>query len=91
MPHPNYFITFDDFKNKSLTEFKKLLCCCPKKAVGSVQISELCSMAEYPNGLYLFFDESETLWYVGKATSRSFIERIPSHFDQRYHARLPVP
>lgn len=26
------------------------------------------------------------LWYVGKCTSRSFIERIPSHFDQREEA-----
>jgi excinuclease UvrABC nuclease subunit len=58
----------------------------PKKRVGDVTVSELCSMAEFPNGLYLLFDENDELWYVGKATSRSFIERVPSHFDQREEA-----
>ena len=86
MPHPDYFIAFDDYRNQSLAEFANLLRCRVKKAVGSVQISELCSMVNYPNGLYLFFDDKETPWYIGKATSRSFIERVPSHFDQRQHA-----
>lgn len=51
-----------------------------------MQIEELCSMTLYPNGLYLFFNEENELLYVGKATSRSFIERIPAHFDQREEA-----
>ena len=55
----------------------------PKKRVGSVTLEELCAIDEYPNGLYLFFNDENELWYVGKATSRSFIERIPAHFDQR--------
>ncbi len=43
-----------------------------------------------PNGVYLFFEkedskETECL-YVGKCSSRSFIERIPSHFDAREKA-----
>lgn len=43
-------------------------------------------MTDHPNGLYLFFDDQDVLWYVGKSTSRSFIERVPSHFDQRQDA-----
>jgi hypothetical protein len=40
-------------------------------------------LSRTPNGVYLFFDDSNEPWYVGKATSRSFVERIPSHFDPR--------
>jgi hypothetical protein len=77
------FIKYERCKNQSLAEFGATLRNCSKKLVGTIQIHELCSMTEYPNGLYLFFDDNDVLWYVGKATSRSFIERVPAHFDQR--------
>jgi hypothetical protein len=49
-----------------------------------VTIGELCSMPAHPNGLYFIFGGNpRKLQYVGKCTSRSFIERIPSHLDQR--------
>ena len=86
MPYPDYFITFDQYKNSSLSDFAEILKRLPRKAVGTIQLAELCSMAEYPNGLYLFFADNNELQYVGKSTSRSFIERIPSHFDQRHDA-----
>ncbi len=86
MPHPDYFVTFDEHKDKSLAQFAEVLRRLPTKAVGTVQLAELCSMADYPNGLYLFFAEDGELRYVGKSTSRSFIERVPSHFDQRHDA-----
>ncbi len=86
IPHPDYFIAFELCKSQSLAQFCETLRNCSKKPVGSVQLSELCSMTEHPNGLYLFFDNNEELWYVGKATSRSFIERVPAHFDQRHDA-----
>lgn len=37
-------------------------------------------------GVYLFFDFNNICLYIGKATSRSFIERIPAHFDPRSYA-----
>ena len=83
MAHPNYFVEFDHYTGGSLAEFATALNNCPRKPVGTVQIAELCSMAEYPHGVYLFFDDQGKSWYVGKATSRSFVERVPSHFDQR--------
>ncbi|AFY95136.1 hypothetical protein Cha6605_4193 [Chamaesiphon minutus PCC 6605] len=44
-------------------------------------------MSDYPNGLYFIFGGNlRQLQYVGKCTSRSFIERIPAHFDQRERA-----
>ena len=86
MTYPDYFVVFGEHHGKTLREFRELLDGMPKKAVGTVTIAELCSMSEYPNGLYLFYDEQNALWYVGKSTSRSFIERVPSHFDQREDA-----
>jgi hypothetical protein len=34
----------------------------------------------------MIFPENGELKYIGKATSRSFIERIPSHFNQLLEA-----
>lgn len=79
----DYFLILDSYNKFSLSDFSKTLNSFPKKRVGSVTIEELCAIDEYPNGLYLFFNNENELWYVGKATSRSFIERIPAHFDQR--------
>ena len=86
MDHPEYFVAFEDHRGLTLGALAKHLFAMPKKVVGTVQLRELCAMANHPNGLYLFFDEQDQLWYVGKSTSRSFIERVPSHFDQRQDA-----
>jgi hypothetical protein len=86
MAHPEYFVAFEDHLDFTLEAFAAHLRSMPKKVVGTVQLSELCAMADHPNGLYLFFDDQDVLWYVGKSTSRSFIERVPSHFDQRKDA-----
>jgi len=52
-----------------------------------VEIGELARLAECPTGVYLFYSPGEgLLQYVGKATSRSFIDRIPAHFDPRESA-----
>jgi excinuclease UvrABC nuclease subunit len=84
MKHPAYFMALDALPASStLADLSARLLSSPRKAVGTVQVAELCSMADYPNGLYLFFHPNGELWYVGKSTSRSFIERVPSHFDQR--------
>jgi len=42
----------------------------------------------YPGiGIYLFYNMRNELIYVGKCTSKSFIEWVPSHFDCRKHAQ----
>jgi hypothetical protein len=83
MLKPSYFLALDECIGDTLDEFANRLKRLPKKPVGDVTISELCAVAEYPNGLYFLFDDKDHVWYVGKATSRSFIERLPSHFDPR--------
>lgn len=42
-----------------------------------------CALGAWPHGVYLLHDEEAKVWYVGKATSRSFADRLPAHFDPR--------
>lgn len=83
---PPYFLTYDDCMDMSFDDLKEKLSGVKKKAVNDIALGELCAAPNYPNGIYLFFGDANELWYVGKATSRSFIERIPSHFDAREEA-----
>ena len=82
----DYFLALEDYLHNSLSEFSDVLKAFPKKRVGSITIEELCSIYEYPNGFYLFFDDEDNLLFIGKAASRSFIEMIPANFDQREEA-----
>ena len=87
MSLPTFFLAYEDYAESTPASFKKVIESTPTKAVSEVTIAELCSMSDYPNGLYFIFGgEQRELQYVGKCTSRSFIERIPAHFDQREHA-----
>jgi hypothetical protein len=81
-----YSIALDNYLHTRLGDFEKIITQAPRKRVGSVTLEELCSVSDYPHGLYLLFDDNNSLCYVGKATSRSFMERIPAHFDQREEA-----
>jgi len=81
-----FFIPFENYLNSNLFEFETVIKNAPKKRIGSVSVEELCAVRDYPHGLYLLFSQQNTLWYVGKATSRSFIERLPAHFDVREDA-----
>ena len=83
MTIPSYYIRYEDVRSLSLESFASTLQSTDKKEVGNVTIRELCTTFEYPIGLYFYFDEDENLKYVGKSSSRSFVERIPSHFDPR--------
>ena len=87
MSLPRFFLAYEDYAQFTPASFKKIFDHTPSKALSAVTIGELCSMSDYPNGLYFIFDgDLRELQYVGKCTSKSFIERIPSHFDQREHA-----
>lgn len=58
----------------------------PAKKISDVTVSDL-SSTSIANGIYVF-KKGADVWYIGKSTSRSFVERIPSHFDQRQGAWL---
>jgi hypothetical protein len=86
MSPAKFFLNYDCYADKTIAEFDEEIenIKLTTKYLRDVTISELCSMPNHPNGIYLIFggNLNETK-YIGKCTSRSFIERIPSHFDQR--------
>lgn len=58
-----------------------------KKRISDIKILELVLDAEdnthkEVNGCYIFMNE-KAAEYVGKCSSRCFVERVPSHFDPR--------
>lgn len=78
------YISYDSCRALTLEQLElKLKSAIPDSPASSVPIGELCSEPSGTNGVYLFYGQDKKLWYVGKATSRSFVERIPSHFDAR--------
>ena len=88
--------SFDEFRKhvisfetaKDLTWEGVLSYVKPEMAIPLSKLT-LNDLAIYPGiGLYLFYSMRDELQYVGKCTSRSFIERVPSHFDCRKHAQF---
>ncbi|MDD5339154.1 MAG: hypothetical protein PHG35_07095 [Dehalococcoidales bacterium] len=84
----NYYIDYTDISNKTLSEVRNCIQKQHKKTIGDISIRELSTMNGKPRGIYIFSDPSDitNILYVGKSTSRSFIERIPAHFDPRKEA-----
>jgi hypothetical protein len=85
MIYPEFYIQYEEVRTLSFAEFRSRLHDTMKKPVGEVTIRDLSSTPS-ANGLYFMFYSEGTLAYIGKASSRSFIERIPAHFDQREEA-----
>jgi hypothetical protein len=84
MSLPTFFLAYEDYAESTLASFQEVIKSTPAKVLSEVTLGELCSMPIHSNGLYFIFGgNSRELQYVGKCTSRSFIERIPAHLDQR--------
>ncbi|MCD6501101.1 hypothetical protein J7L01_00735 [bacterium] len=83
------FIKFEDIVNGNKENIEKELRQAAKRLskitlkdmvmTGNIVESEI-------NGVYVFLDGKKEIIYVGRCSSRSFIERIPSHLDPRKHA-----
>lgn len=58
--------------------------------LNKLTLKSLLFSAETSNGVYIFKNEKNEVAYVGKCSSRSFIERIPHHFDSREKAYMNV-
>jgi hypothetical protein len=87
MSLPTFFLAYEDYAEFTLASFREVIESTPAKVLSEVTLGELCSMSDHPNGLYFIFGGNpRELQYVGKCTSRSFIERIPAHLDQRDRA-----
>ncbi len=88
LKNAEYYVDYTDIQSKTLSEARNYLQKQNKKTIGDISIWELSTMIGKPHGVYIFFDPSfETkILYVGKSTSRSFIDRLPAHFDPRKEA-----
>ena len=78
-----YYIPYKNVYTKSLLEFRRILDTKKGVRLSAMTLSQLCDDVMEANGVYFFFDDRKCLQYIGKATSKSFIERIPAHFDPR--------
>ena len=55
-------------------------------SIGELKITDIFLPAESCTGIYFFLDENEQVVYVGKISSRSFLDRIAGHLDLRKSA-----
>ena len=86
LPERSHIVVFEDAT--ALTCERILAQINPDNAIKLDRI-RLSDLIMYPGtGIYLFFDIENTPRYVGSCLSRSFIERIPSHFDTRNGSSL---
>lgn len=85
-----YCLNFENIKNKKLREIKIILNN-PDNYIrlSELKVKDLVFLKDNPiktgNGVYVFYN-GKNIVYVGKCSGRSFIERIPSHFDIREKA-----
>ena len=84
-----YLIQYKEIMDLSINEFLVLVEENEKIRLADLKVKDLiycdgCSI--FPgNGIYFFYHKDQCM-YVGKCSSRSFVERIPSHFDLRNEA-----
>lgn len=55
----------------------------PGVRIRDLKLTDLVLPANQCNGIYFFVSPNDDVIYVGKASSRSFVERIGGHFDLR--------
>lgn len=85
------FVKFCEITDSSSDKLKEIICNAGK-SIKELTLKDFLffpSSGEFQpvtNGVYVFFrkkDDKDTTVYVGKTSSRAFIERIPAHFDAR--------
>jgi hypothetical protein len=55
----------------------------PGVRICDLKLTDLVLPANQCNGIYFFVSPNDNVVYVGKASSRSFVERLGGHFDLR--------
>jgi len=73
---------FTNISNHSLNDVDKGIRNLTPHPLGALTIRQLSTLPDPVVGLYFVF-EGNDLVYVGKSSSRSFVERLPAHFDPR--------
>lgn len=82
----SHIVGFENAATLTIKEIERRID--PSSAIKLDEI-RLSDLVLYPGtGIYLFYDAENKPRYIGSCLSRSFIERIPSHFDTRRGAYL---
>ena len=55
----------------------------PGVKIRDLKLTDLVLPANQCNGIYFFVSPNDSVVYVGKASSRCFVERLGGHFDLR--------
>jgi hypothetical protein len=77
-----------DHRNLTLEEFGRLMARRPRARLGDLTLQEICQVPLRPHGIYFMYAPDGLLWYIGKASSRTFGTRMSAHLDQQEHAML---
>jgi hypothetical protein len=81
-----YLLQYHEISNLSIAELIALLDNTPGLPCSAMKVSDLIYCDNEPIhsscGVYVFKD-GKGIFYVGKISRKSFVERIPSHFDMR--------
>jgi hypothetical protein len=83
MPLP--LLKYEEIRETCLAQLPLVVRAAATARIGSLTLDDLAEVNDYPNGAYVFYERQsdERPFYVGRASSRSFLGRIPSHFEQR--------
>jgi hypothetical protein len=81
------FHKLSDLQGIQVGEIKQYCANLKSKRMREVTLADLTIHVSSFGGIYAFYNDSDCL-YVGKTSSRSFIERIAGHFDSRETAYM---
>ncbi len=89
MRNSEHVIQYQDIKNLTIDAFIKRIKSCKGIKVSELTLYDLVFFNDQAIhtgcGVYIF-KEGSNIYYIGKCSRRSFIERIPAHFDTRTNA-----
>jgi len=75
-------IRVDELLPLSLLRVQEIILTARRQNVGALTLRDLASQPDFPNGVYVFLHaHSPRPFYIGRSSGRSFIGRLPSHFE----------
>lgn len=85
---PIHVTDLNDHRNLTLEDFGRLIAGRPRARLGDLTLQEICQVPLRPHGIYFMYATDGALWYIGKASSRTFGTRMSAHLDQQEGAML---
>jgi hypothetical protein len=79
----SYLHLYNEIKHQTIAELAERLDNGSKAAIINMKLVDLIHEDEPSCGVYIFYNQEGKPCYVGKSSSRTFIERISSHLDSR--------